>query len=112
MRTPSPADVRGKSQHFDHNLVVDRRPFGARIADQNRVAKRPAVNVDVALSVSLKICSHEGTRRPDEHLLDPPTTLAGPATPIRQADEHLVTALGVPHVRRIDVDLADWTIGR
>ena len=101
------SDVRGKSQHFDHDLVVDRRPFGAGIADQDRVAERPAVDLDIALSVALEIGSHERDPTPARA---PPRAarIAVPTCGGRFVSRTSTSSprVRVAHVGRVDIDLA------
>jgi hypothetical protein len=104
--------MRGKTQHFDHDLIVDRDALGTGIADQHGVAKRAAIDLDITLPVTFKIRSHERIGCPHQHLFNPAAALARSTAAIGQRDQHLVTALGIAHVGRVDKDISHCTVGR
>ena len=73
------SEVRRKSQHFDHDFVVGPGSLRSRIADQDGIAERAAVHLDVALSVAFEIGSHEMCWRHGPGLPRSAAALAGTA---------------------------------
>ncbi len=105
-------DVRGKTDHFDHDFVAFHGVLGARIADRDRLGNHVPVDLDERLTGAFLVHAHELAGLAFDDLDDRPAELRLAAAGRLEADLNHIAGGGIAGLAQRDEDISLASGGR